>query len=110
MNEEHPLRRYLLAKPFATEEHPFGPEAWVYKVDGKIFAIASFLDDPITVSLKCDPDDAMVLRQMYAAVQPGYHLNKKHWNTVSLDGSIPDETFYGLIDHSYRLVAKKRKG
>ena len=109
MNAEHPLRDYLLAKPFTTEEHPFGPETWVYKTGGKIFAIVSFLDDPITINLKCDPDDALALRQMYTAVQPGYHMNKRHWNTVSLDGSIPDPEFYAMIDHSYQLVAKKRR-
>ena len=102
----HPLRDYLLGKPHTTEEHPFGPENWVYKVGGKIFAIASFLDDPVTINLKCDPDDAIVLRQMYTAVQPGYHMNKKHWNTVTFNGSIPEAEFYAMIDHSYRLIVQ----
>lgn len=102
----HPLRDYLLAQPGATEEHPFGPDNWVYKLGGKIFAIASFLDTPITLNLKCDPDDALVLRQMYTAVQPGYHMNKKHWNTVTLDGTIPESEVYAMIGHSYRLIVQ----
>ena len=101
------LRAILLAKPGTTEETPFGPEALVYKVRGKMYALVAWEADPLTISLKCDPDQALFLRDMYPAVQPGYHLNKRHWNTVTLDGSIGDAEIASLIADSYDLVVRK---
>lgn len=98
------LRAYLLVKPGATEEQPFGPEALVFKVMGKMFALVAWQARPLTVSLKCRPHVAEMLRATYAAVGPGYHLNKRHWNTVTLDGSVPAEEVAEMIDNSYALV------
>jgi len=103
------LRNYLLSKKGTTEELPFGPDALVFKVMGKIFAIVAYQDNPLRISLKCDPEHAEALRAMYKAVTPGYHLNKNHWNTVILDGSIPAEEVFQMIDDSYQLVAKSFK-
>src|SRR3712207_5535705 len=97
------LREYLLAKPGATEGYPFGPDPLVVKVGGKMFALVSLGSKPNQVSLKCDPIDAQFLRDTYPAVQPGYHLNKRHWNTVTLDGSIPEPDLRVMIDSSYKL-------
>ncbi len=104
-----PLCIYLLDKPGCTEERPFGPQALVYKVMGKMFALVAWELDPLDISLKCDPDEALFLRDMYTAVIPGYHMNKKHWNTVTLDGSIPDDHIWRMIDDSYKLVTKGLK-
>lgn len=101
-----PLRAYFNQKPGSTEEIPFGPDVWVYKVGGKIFGLLSWPSSPLTISLKCDPDFALALRDQFPAVQPGYHLNKKHWNTITLDSSIPVEEIWSLIDHSYTLILK----
>jgi predicted DNA-binding protein (MmcQ/YjbR family) len=100
------LQAYLLAKKGVTEERPFGPEALVYKVMGKMFALIAWESTPLTISLKCDPDEALFLRDIYTAVRPGYHLNKKHWNTVTIDGSVPEKEFLHMIDDSYNLVVK----
>lgn len=89
-----------------SEEFPFGPETVVYKVGGKIFALAG-IDLFESINLKCDPDMALELREKYDAVRPGYHMNKKHWNTVLMDQSIPDKTITEWIKHSYDLVAAK---
>ncbi|MGH3664607.1 MAG: MmcQ/YjbR family DNA-binding protein [Egibacteraceae bacterium] len=98
------LRAHCVAKPAVTEEYPFGPGAAVFKVAGKMFAIAEVDAAPFQFSVKCEPDLAVALRQSYAAVQPGYHLNKRHWNTVVCDGSIPDATLGDFLDDSYDLV------
>ena len=98
------LRAYCLGKAGAQESYPFGPGALVMKVGGKLFAIMADESDPLTVSLKCEPEIAVALRSHYPAVAPGYHLNKRHWNTVTLDGSIPDERVLEWIDDSYDLV------
>ena len=98
------LRFYLLSKKGTTEELPFGPGALVYKVVGKMFALVAEDADPLTVSLKCEPGQALFLRDLYPAVRPGYHMNKTHWNTVTLDGSIPEPEIWGMIDDSYDLV------
>jgi predicted DNA-binding protein (MmcQ/YjbR family) len=90
--------------PETTEENPFGPQVDVYKVAGKVFAILSAHEQPPTVALKCDPDLALHLRDHYPAVTPGYHLNKKHWNSVALDGSIPPDEIDELVEHSYSCV------
>lgn len=100
------LRDYLLQKRETTEETPFGPEALVFKVKGKMFALVAWQETPLHISLKCDPNEALFLRDLFAAVQPGYYLNKRHWNTITLDGSIPDPELTRMIDDSYRLVVK----
>ncbi|HEY4027734.1 MAG TPA: MmcQ/YjbR family DNA-binding protein [Candidatus Dormibacteraeota bacterium] len=92
------------ARPGATEELPFGPDTLVFKVGGRIFAITEARPDPTTVSLKCDPDRAELMRAQHGAVTPGYHLNKRHWNTVRLDGSLPPDLVEELLDHSYMLI------
>jgi predicted DNA-binding protein (MmcQ/YjbR family) len=104
MNRDE-LRAYLLAKAVTSEEYPFGPGTAVYKVAGKLFAIVPD-DDPLSISLKCDPVLATFLRDTYPAITPGYHLNKRHWNTVLMDGSIPTDELTEMIDHSYDLVVK----
>ncbi|MEZ4646101.1 MAG: MmcQ/YjbR family DNA-binding protein [Chloroflexota bacterium] len=105
MMERSALHAYLLAKPGTTEERPFGPETAVFKVMGKMFALVPD-DSPLRINLKCDPNDALFLRDIYTAVQPGYHMNKRHWNTVIYDGSIPLDVFHSMIDDSYDLVVK----
>ena len=100
------LQSYLLGKKATTEETPFGPEALVYKVAGKMFALVAWQAEPLTISLKCEPGQALFLRDLYPAVRPGYHMNKTHWNTVTLDGSIPDDEVVEMIDDSYDLVVK----
>lgn len=92
------------AKPGSTENYPFGDDVAVFKVAGKMFALISLDAPPGSASLKCDPDLAVVLRHRFPAVTPGYHLSKRHWNTVELDGSLPDGELLDLIDHSYDLV------
>jgi predicted DNA-binding protein (MmcQ/YjbR family) len=101
------FREYCLNKPESSEGTPFGPTVVVFKVGGKMFALASLDEVPARVNLKCDPDLALELRDRYEQVEPGYHMNKKHWNTVVLDGVIPDGEVRTMIDHSYELVAKK---
>lgn len=103
------LQKILLDKPKAIEDTPFGPEALVYKVLGKMFALVSWGDDPLRINLKCDPDLALALRAEYESVIPGYHMNKKHWNSVILDGSIPESLLHEMIDNSYDLVVKGLK-
>ena len=98
------VQTYLLAKKGTTEERPFGPDALVYKVMGKMFALIAEGSDPLKISLKCDPDEALALRDMYTAVIPGYHLNKRHWNTVTADETLPEAEFWHMIDQSYALV------
>ena len=99
-----------LAKPGAEETIPFGPDVLVYKVGGKMFALTNPDEFPPRVNLKCDPERAIELRDEFKGVIPGYHMNKKHWNTVTLDGSIPAELIAGWIDHSYdRVVASLPK-
>jgi predicted DNA-binding protein (MmcQ/YjbR family) len=94
----------FLSKPGAEETTPFGPDTLVYKVGGKMFALASPDDFPSSINLKCDPERALMLRDEYAAITPGYHMNKRHWNTLVLDGSVPAKLVRELIDHSYALV------
>jgi len=95
------------AKPGAAEDYPFGDEVTVFKVAGRMFALVPLGEVPGSVSLKCDPDLAVGLRARYAEVRPGYHLSKRRWNTVTLDGSVPDEDVLELIDHSYDLVVAR---
>jgi len=105
MNAES-FRAHCLGKTAATEGTPFGPEDIVFKVAGKMFAILALEEVPPRVNLKCDPDLALELRDRYEQVEPGYHMNKKHWNTVVLDGVIPDREIRKMIDHSYELVVQ----
>lgn len=98
------LRARCLGLPGATAQHPFGPGAHVMKVGGRIFAIIGEDAEPPTISLKCEPELAVLLRDTYEAVAPGYHLNKRHWNTVTVDGSVPDDELHAWIDDSYDLV------
>ncbi len=96
-------RNYCLKKPGTTEEFPFDNETLVFKVGGKMYALCN-VDLFESINLKCDPEQAVQLREMYDSVLPGYHMNKKHWNTVILDGTIPDRLIYAWTDHSYQLV------
>lgn len=98
------LREYCLKKKGVTEELPFGPDTLVYKVMGKAFLLTGFDNSPTRFNVKCDPDRAIELREQYAAIQPGYHMNKKHWNTVTCDGSLSKSAILEQIDHSYELV------
>jgi len=100
------FREYCLSKPHATEGTPFGPDVLVFKVRGKMFALAALEEVPTTVNLKCDPDLALELRDRYEQIQPGYHMNKKHWNTVEIESGIPDAEVREMIDHSYGLVTQ----
>ena len=98
------LRDHCLTFPGSAETFPFGPETSVFKVAGKMFALSGLGQEPLRVSLKCDPVLAEQLRQAHSAVQPGYHLNKRHWNTVIIEGSLPDQMIKDLIEDSYDLV------
>jgi predicted DNA-binding protein (MmcQ/YjbR family) len=91
-------------KPGSAEDYPFGDEVAVFKVAGRMFTLVSLGPAPGSVSLKCDPGMAADLRGRYAAITPGYHLSKRHWNTVTLDDSVPDEEVLELVDHPYDLV------
>jgi len=98
------LKAKCLVFPGSVEEFPFGDEVSVFKVGGKMFAASRLDDQPLQVSLKCDPDLADRLRASYPAIAPGYHLNKRHWNTVTLDGSLTDQMVSDLLGDSYDLV------
>jgi predicted DNA-binding protein (MmcQ/YjbR family) len=98
------LKALCLALPGATEEFPFGEDVSVFKVAGKMFALSGLDAVPLQVSLKCDPDLAVQLRAGYPAIAPGYHLNKRHWNTVTIDGTLPDQMVAELLTDSYELV------
>jgi predicted DNA-binding protein (MmcQ/YjbR family) len=98
------LRDLCLGFPGSTETFPFGPETSVFKVAGKMFALSQLAGSPLRVSLKCEPPLAAQLRAAHPAVLPGYHLNKRHWNTVIIDGSIPEQTITDMMEDSYDLV------
>ena len=100
------LRNYCIAKDGVTESFPFGEDTLVFKAAGKIFALVN-LDGDLSINLKCDPEFALELRERYPSVTPGYHMNKKHWNTVFIDGSVPDKEVFSWIDHSYDLITGK---
>jgi predicted DNA-binding protein (MmcQ/YjbR family) len=100
------LCRYLESKPGAYRDMPFGTDTLVFKVLNKMFALVAWQEEPLKVTLKSDPVDAVILRRQYNAVKPGYHMNKKHWNTVTLDDSIPENEVRLMIDDSYALVVK----
>jgi predicted DNA-binding protein (MmcQ/YjbR family) len=98
------LRTHLLAKPGAVQEHPFGPEAMVFKVAGKMFALIAWEETPLRITLKCDPVEAIALRQQFESIIAGYHMNKKWWNTIYLDGTVPGDDLVRMMDASYDLV------
>ena len=98
------LQQYCLSKPGVKETLPFGPDTLVYKVGGKIFLLCSLDSEVLQFNVKCDPDLAIELREEYPSVLPGYHMNKKHWNTIIADGSVPVKKLKEWIDHSYELV------
>jgi predicted DNA-binding protein (MmcQ/YjbR family) len=106
MNSEE-LRDHCLSFLGTEEEFPFGPQTSVFKVAGKIFALSRLAENPLRLSLKCDPPLAEQLRKAHAAVLPGYHLNKRHWNTVIIDGSLPDRMITDMVEDSYDLVVSK---
>lgn len=100
------LRQYCLAKKGATEGFPFGETTLVFKVMDKMFLLVALDASPLQFNAKCDPDKAIELREQYDAVQPGYHMNKKHWNTIAIDGTIPQKLLKELIDDSYTLIVQ----
>ena len=101
------LREYCISKKEATESFPFGENTLVFKKAGKIFALVN-LDGDLSINLKCDPALTIELRERYPSVTPGYHMNKKHWNTVLLDGSVPDKIILSWIDHSFDRINSKK--
>ncbi len=102
--DQHELKARCLALPGAQEDFPFGDEVSVFKVGRKMFAVCRLDGEPLQLSVKCDPEFAVQLRASYPAIVPGYHLNKRHWNTITLDGSLPDEMVTDLLGDSYDLV------
>ncbi|MBI5402806.1 MAG: MmcQ/YjbR family DNA-binding protein [Ignavibacteriae bacterium] len=100
------FREYALKKKAASESQPFGEDVIVYKVAGKIFMMMNF-ETPFQISLKCDPELAIELREKYSAIRPAYHMNNKHWNMIDADGSVPVNEILNMIDHSYELVVRK---
>lgn len=103
------LREYVLQKTGVTEGFPFGEDTLVFKVKEKIFLLTGLDSNPLQFNVKCDPDKAIELRETYPeSILPGYHMNKKHWNTVMVDGSVPNKLLKEMIDDSYNLVSKKK--
>jgi predicted DNA-binding protein (MmcQ/YjbR family) len=100
------IREYCLSKPASEETLPFGPDNLVFKVCGKMFLLLPLDSLELQFNAKCDPEEAEELRERYACVQPGYHMNKKHWNTITVDGSVSSATIKEWIDQSYDLVVK----
>ena len=106
MNIEN-LRDYCLFKKGAEETLPFGPDVLVYKVSGKVFLLCSLDAEQLQFNVKCNPDKAVELREQYECVQPGYHMNKKHWNTIIVDGSVSSNQIKEWIDDSYDLIIER---
>ena len=104
------LREYCLKKKYTEESFPFGELTLVFKVMGKMFLLVGLESSPLRFNVKCDPEEVEELRERYEAVQPGYHMNKKHWNTVIVDGTIPESILKKMIDESYRLVIESLPG
>jgi predicted DNA-binding protein (MmcQ/YjbR family) len=101
------LREYCISKKNVTESLPFGDDTLVFKTEGRIFALVN-LEGDLSINLKCDPALAIELRERYSSVIPGYHMNKKHWNTIYVDGTVPDKEIFSWVDNSYGLVSKKK--
>ena len=108
MNVED-ITEYCLAKAATTSGFPFGTETLVFKVGSKAFCLMGLDREPLSFNVKCDPELALELREQYSAVLPGYHMNKKHWNTILIDGSLTTKQIKEFIDHSYDLVKPKKK-
>ena len=108
MNVEE-IREYAISKPDVEESFPFGPETLVFKIAGKVFLLMGLENDPLQFNVKCDPDRAIELRDEYECIVPGYHMNKKHWNSVIIDGTLTNKKIKEQIDHSYDLVKPKPK-
>jgi predicted DNA-binding protein (MmcQ/YjbR family) len=100
------LETKLLSFRESAKDYPFGPDAAVFKVAGKMFALVAWEEAPLRITLKCDPAEADFFRSMYEAIKPGYYMNKNHWNTITLDGSVPEELLIKMINSSYALVVK----
>ena len=98
------IRNYCLNKPAVSEDLPFDNNTLVFKVGSKMFALMSLNTDPLRINVKCDPEQAVALREQYPQITPGYHMNKKHWNTIKIDGLLSSDLIKELIDHSYGLV------
>ncbi len=103
MNIEQ-LREYCLSKKNTEESFPFGPDTLVFKVGGKVFFLLTLDNEDLRFNVKCEPEKAVDLREQFPCVLPGYHMNKKHWNTIMADGSVPDKLLKEWIDHSYQLI------
>ena len=101
------LKQYLLSKPFTTLDYPFGDDVHVFKVKGKMFALVSHDQGQMNMNLKCDPLESESLREVFSAITPGYHMNKKHWITLRFDGSVPEGEVLRLVDNSFQLVVAK---
>jgi len=106
MNIEE-LRDYCLLKNDVEECFPFGEDTLVFKVNGKMFLLCSLESNPLSFNAKCNPEKAEELREKHNSIRPGYHMNKKHWNTIECDANLSTKLIFDLIDHSYQLVAKK---
>ncbi len=103
------IRKYCDSKKGVTEDFPFDLHTLVFKVGSKMFALTDINEKELRINLKCDPFRSITLRSQHPQIMPGYHMNKKHWNTVLVDGALPDEVVYELIDHSYELVFRGLK-
>ncbi len=103
------LRDYCLSKPEVEESFPFGEGTLVFKVKNKIFLLFGLEKQPLQFNVKCDPEKAIELREEYACILPGYHMNKKYWNTVIVDGTLTSQQLKSFIDHSYELVTGKKQ-
>lgn len=103
------IRLYCLEKECVAETLPFGPDVLVYKINNKAFLLLPLDSEDLRFNVKCNPELALELREQYASVLPGFHMNKKHWNTIIVDGSIPSKLIKEWIDHSYELVVGKKK-
>ncbi len=104
------LRDHMLAKPGCEEDFPFGPQVMVFRVAGKMFGLMAWEEVPVYISLKCDPERSQELREQYAGINGAYHMNKKHWHSVALDGSVEMELARELMDHSYELIVATLPG
>lgn len=102
------IRDYALSLDDVEECFPFGEETFVYKAGNKIFLLIGFDEEQMRINVKCDPDEAIELRERYPFVIPGYHMNKKHWNTIIIDGSVPQQLIFDCIRNSHRLVKKNK--
>ena len=102
-----PLKDYLLNQPETVLDFPFGHDVYVFKVKNKMFALLAYRNEKLSLNLKCEPSEALMLRDIFPAVTAGYHMNKKHWNTIIIDGSEPQGEVERMIDNSFKLVVSK---